>query len=201
LLLVICSVLCLVLYTLQQRFTNYLPTISETIVGWPNSPIFQIGSSVAATLFSFGMILFLSSLDCRDLLGPVFSVFGHIMTIFLPLVVVLVGNFTLEDSIAAHFLCAHGLFGGYPVFGLATLIYTWKSTSTPLRLLRIALVVVTAVSYAGITGALMRVPGAAGATLVAAFEYLFIAGMGVFLLSMKAELSRVQLSIVLTEPI
>jgi hypothetical protein len=197
----LCCVVCLVLYTLQQRFTTYLPTISETIVGWPNSPVFQLGTAIAGTIFGFAMMLYISSLDCMNLLGPVFAVFGRIMTIFLPLVVVMVANFTLEDSLAAHFLSAHGLFGGYPVFGLATLVYTWKSTPQPVRALRIGLVAVTAVSYAGITGSLMKVGGATGATLSAAFEYLFLAGMFVFFFSLKAELGRVQLTVVLTEPI
>jgi hypothetical protein len=195
-----CCAVCLGLYILQQRFTNYLPTMSETIVGWPNSPIFQIGAATAGTLFGFGMMLYLSSLDYRNLLGPVFGVFGRIMTIYLPLVVVLVANVTLEDSLRAHFSFAHALFGGYTVFGFITLAYTWKSTRPPIKKLRMALVALTVVSYAGISGWL-RLPGAAGATLIAACEYLFLGGMGVFFWSMKAELNGLQLGVVLIESI
>jgi hypothetical protein len=90
---------------------------------------------------------------------------------------------------------------GYRVFGLATLVHTWKSMTLPLSRLRSGLVAVTFVPYVEIMNSFTKVGGTAGATLTALFEWLFVAAMAVFFWSMKVELGKAKLSVIVKEKI
>jgi hypothetical protein len=195
----ICSFVCLVLYILERRFTVYLPTISETIVGWPNAAVFQLGAAIASTLFGFAVPLYSSSLDCLDLLTPALLICARVMAFLLPLLLILVANVTLEDDFTAHFVVALGLFGSFPILCFACWFWNRRWMPTALARERLVIAAVTIGIFLLLIVMSAAIPTVVGTSASASLEYLYIATMAVFFWSLRHELAKVQLHVVLTE--
>jgi hypothetical protein len=195
-LLILLFIGCITLFVLQDRLAGYVPTISETFVGWPNSALSSIVFAFTGVILCSLLTLWTSAFDSWQLLNrPALSA-ARLLSGASPLFQTVAGAVTMADSVFCHFFFLSLALVSYAAFFAIVVVATRSMVPATLSYARWGIVATMAAALLGLWTTL-GAGGSAASTAAAVCEGLCVLALIAFLCTFRFEIPAFTLSVVL----
>lgn len=191
-------VVCVEHYFLQNRYSCYLPTISEISLGSPNDSVFAISMSFASIVLEFLLTLYISALDSMGILGTKLIPFYRGLGILCPLLLMIMSGIDSGDYPLVNHIISFLFFGCTSIFFIMLMIGTRKLDKGQVLSARIAGTSALSLGFLVII-VWSCIRTSVAVTVIAIGEYLFFIGVILFVISLVGELNKVKLELVLLD--
>jgi hypothetical protein len=182
-------------FFLQDRYTNYLPTLAETAVTTPNSLLLSSVVSLIAFLFLLVLTAMVTWGEVYSVFQQTFLMVGQIGALICTAFLLLFANFRLDDWLRANYV------GGVP-FLWTTLIFCFvicqqlfSQMHRGLRILRLVLLLLAALAL--VMSFIPIGQQATNTSMKSICELFFLVLMVVFLLTFRVELGQLKVDVVI----
>lgn len=187
-------IICFILFIIEGRINDYIPTISEIATSSPNTDIFSIFQTISSIFLLILFTLYVSAADTWNAISPRSVIVCRALAYICPLCLLIFSCCSLEDNYYVHnisFICVS--FSFFAFFAI-TLLQMRNILVKSILIMRSIFLFVIFISFVLIL--FFTLFNKVSNTLYAISEYIFILFTGAFILSFAKDLSLIRLQVV-----
>lgn len=180
----------------QGRWSLYVPTVSETAIGFPNSLFFAVMLGIDAIFICLMFILYRSSLILNQSVSDGVLKYGNVLTYVCPLQLIILSSCTIKDSNSVHFGNAVPFFIVVSIYFLVSFIQMKNTYSKFIYIFRYVSLIVLAVSFLSMGLVFLVLPDPDAMTPHSYSEFVFISTLIIYLMTWLNEIKTIHVQFV-----
>jgi hypothetical protein len=182
-------------FTLQGRYTNYIPTLAETAVTSPNSIILSSVVSLIAFLYFLVLTSVVTWGEVYGVFKPSFLTVGQIGAFLCPAFLLVFANLRLDDWLDSLWVGAVPFLFTTLIFCFIIFQQLFSQVSITVRVVRMVTLILGTIAL--ILSFVPIDPQPRAVTMKAICEQVFVLLMLVFLITLRVELGQLKVDVVI----
>lgn len=187
-------IICLIFFVIEDRMTEYIPTISEIATSFPNADIFSIFQAICAIFLTVLFTLYISAADTWNAIDHRSVIICRIIGCICPIFLILLSCFSLEENYYIHIISFVLVSFSFFAFFAITLLQMRNILVKSILLIRSIFLFIIFLSFISIL--IHTSFNTVSSPINAISQYVFFFFTGAFILSFSQDLSLVRLQVV-----